>query len=95
VLDGDAFGIHFGSDDLCFCPTKSCALGEQTNGYTDVGYSFVPEAVSDEGSYALNNGEKAGFVFTAFQVLLVKPVEGLSKCPKLVPFWMPPFVFIF
>jgi hypothetical protein len=74
IFDSDYFGVYFGSGDLCFWCDNIYALGEQTNGFTDVdGNSFVQPA---EGPHALNNGEKGNFVLVAFQVLLVKPVEG-------------------
>jgi hypothetical protein len=55
---------------------ETYALGEQTIGYTDLEYGFVEPA---ERRYALNNGVQDGFVFTAFQVLLVSPTEGLCS----------------
>jgi hypothetical protein len=73
ICDHDNFGIAFSG--LYFCHSGTTyALGEQTNGWTNLGGGFMYSA---EGRHALNNGEEKGFVFTAFQVLLVRPVEGL------------------
>jgi hypothetical protein len=52
-------------------------LGQLTNGLTAVGRSF---AKPEQGRFALSNGDSSGFVFTAFQVLLVRPTEGLWDC---------------
>jgi hypothetical protein len=76
VIDHDNYGISF--DGLVFWQAgRAFALGEQTTGFTDLNLgTFVKPA---EGRYALNNGEYGGFVFTAFQVLLVRPTEGLCS----------------
>jgi hypothetical protein len=78
TLDDGASGLQFGDDgwfgaDLCFWHSSTSALDQYNNGYTHVGSSFVEPA---EGPSALNNGEERDMVFTAFQVLLVKPVDG-------------------
>jgi hypothetical protein len=62
--------MTFGGTDLRFWYNNNYALGQKTNGYTNVGGSFEQP---DEGPYALNNGEMNGFVFTSFHILLVKP----------------------
>jgi hypothetical protein len=73
IYDHDDVGLAF-SGLWFWWDGKTFALGEQTNGYTDLeGRSFVEPA---EGPYALNSGENRDFVFTAFQVLLVRPVDG-------------------
>jgi hypothetical protein len=74
IYDHENDGIAF--HGLWFWHSGAFALGEQTNGFTDLKWDsgFVVPA---EGRYELNNGEEGGFVFTAFQVLLVRPVEGL------------------
>jgi hypothetical protein len=75
IYDTDNYGLHFGGGgDLGFWYRHSFALGQRTNGCTHVGSSFVTPA---EGPFALNNGEQEDFVFAAFQVLLVRPVDGL------------------
>jgi hypothetical protein len=81
VFDYDEYGLVFGGGfDLCFWHTNAYALGEENNGYNYVGdlmlSCFVRPA---EGPQSLNNGERSGFVFSAFQVLLVKPVDGLRS----------------
>jgi hypothetical protein len=75
VFDNDGFGICFGKGDLVFWYTEPHALGEATNGFTSIEdrHFFEPE----DGPRALNSGQLEGFVFTAFQVLLVRPTEGL------------------
>jgi hypothetical protein len=73
TLDLDEWGINFGYSEMCFWRTGVYALGQQTHGRTIVGFSFAQPA---EGPYAFNNGERGGFVLTAFQVLLVRPVDG-------------------
>jgi hypothetical protein len=75
TFDRDDFGVSF--CDMCFWQTNAYALGEQTNGASYVGGMFSGFASSVEGPCALSNGERDGFVYTAFQVLLVKPIEGL------------------
>jgi hypothetical protein len=74
IYDHDNVGIGFRG--LVFWHSgETYTLGQQTNGFTDLYNSaFVCPA---EGPYALNSGEFEGFVFTAFQVLLVRPTEGL------------------
>jgi hypothetical protein len=80
--EGDEYGIAFGDGfDLIFWYNKNYALGQRINGYTTVtGDSFAQPA---EGPHALNNGEEDSFVFTAFQVLLVRPTEGLCLCADI------------
>jgi hypothetical protein len=74
TFDRDDVGISFSG--LFFWHLHRYALGQPTNGLiTDLkSRSFVVPA---EELYALTNGERGGFVFSAFQVLLVRPVEGL------------------
>jgi hypothetical protein len=74
TFEQNSSGLRFGRADLCFWDYGTYKLGQETNGYTHLGHSF---AVPAEGPFALNNGERAGFVFTAFQVLLVKSADGL------------------
>jgi hypothetical protein len=76
VNGDDHYGLYFGLSDLSFWRFRSFALGQETNGSTHAGSSFVQPS---EGPYALNNGEQKGFVFTAFQVLLVRPTDGLCS----------------
>jgi hypothetical protein len=72
--------VYDWGDRITFCGLsfwhsgQTFALGRRTNGDTNVGDSFTQPA---EGRCALNNGDPNGFVFTAFQVLLVRPIEGL------------------
>jgi hypothetical protein len=76
ICDHDIYGFIFYG--LVFRRQgETFVLGEQTNGFTDLGEGRSGFVEPAEGPYALNNGEKYGFVFTAFQVLLVKPVDGL------------------
>jgi hypothetical protein len=75
IFDADDNAVSFNMGTLCFWHTKTFALGQQTNGFNNnIGFGFLR---TDEGPYALNSGKYGGFVFTAFQVLLVRPVEGL------------------
>jgi hypothetical protein len=67
--------LGFLSAEVTYCSgTRAFALGQLTNGLTAVGRSF---AKSDQVRFALSNGDSSGFVFIAFQVLLVRPTEGL------------------
>jgi hypothetical protein len=80
LFDGGVYGMLLGDgNDLLFWHSGTYVLGQLTNGYTNVISSFVTPA---EGPHALNNGVYGNFAFTAFQVLLVRPVEGL--CASLL-----------
>jgi hypothetical protein len=70
INDNDDVGIAF-RGLLFWRAGKTYALGEQTNGFTEIILCFERLA---EGRYALNNGEEDGIVITAFQVLQVKAI---------------------
>jgi hypothetical protein len=80
TYDSEISGLYFGAGDMCFWYNRISKLGMPTNGGTNSGSSFVRP---DEGRSALNNGERDITVLTAFQVLLVKPVEGLWGCQMM------------
>jgi hypothetical protein len=71
-------GLWFWRDGFTY------ALGTETNGWTNLSEQASGFVCPAEGRYALNNGEEKGFVFTAFQVLQVKPIERYEVCMRVL-----------